>query len=602
MPNVSVQFGGQTLNVPGAYYTDNVDAANQPNIVNLPPLIFIGNGFGGKPKTPVTFGTLEDGQALMRGGPAASYLPFMFNPSSQVNGASQVVFINAASNTQATQNLLDANNVAQVILKTTDYGAPSNLMQSQISAGSLQGFSNQFSYLVKVALFDGVSGQSVVQDNLGIPICVAYRGSAPSGMYAQITGTIGAAAQLILSSPNIGESLSVPLGPGNYATIADVANVINGSPFWSANVLSVPDMPSQLLDINSNIPLVPMAATSGLAFIGASNYAPIPSMYNSIVFWINQHSNGMATASLGTSGGGFVGLAWTPLLQFSGGTNVPPTNSDYATALNAALAISGWVVFCDSNSAAVQALLAQHVVTASSIPNRKYRRGITGSSIGDGATAAGLASQGINTKQMTYCFPGIQRTDPVSGVNTLYGGLYLAAACAGIMCGNDVAMPLTHKVLSATGLEVSLNATQIGALQNTGVLVAYIDDQTGLPTIASDVTTWQTDSNPENVFNQQIAVRQYLAYGFVQAMQPYTGTIASPILTTIQRNAAKTFLNSQVRGAGSVGVLSSWDSKSLKLVYNGQQQLTAITVNVTFVGQNRFTEIQVNVQPLNFTI
>src|SRR6202012_2394632 len=92
----------------------------------------------------------------------------------------------------------------------------------------------------------------------------------------------------------------------------------------------------------------------------------------------------MATATV--SGAATDTVAFLPVTGvptfFSGARGIPPTNADYASALNVALGVPGWTVFCDSNAVAVQALLAQHVETASSTPYGMWRRGFTGSSTG----------------------------------------------------------------------------------------------------------------------------------------------------------------------------------------------------------------------------
>ena len=87
MPNVNVQFLGQTLVLPGAYYADNVSQALVPVQSLTPPLIFIGDFYGLAPKTPTTYTNAQDAKNAIRGAPSATYIDFMTNPSPSLNGA-----------------------------------------------------------------------------------------------------------------------------------------------------------------------------------------------------------------------------------------------------------------------------------------------------------------------------------------------------------------------------------------------------------------------------------------------------------------------------------------------------------------------------------
>ena len=145
--------------------------------------------------------------------------------------------------------------------------------------------------------------------------------------------------------------------------------------------------------------------------------------------------------------------------------------------------------------------------------------------------------------------------------------------------------------------------SKIKAATSAGVMVVNVPQQTGVPTIVSDVTTWQVDNNIENTSTQQVACRYWLAYSVVSVLRNYVGTIATPTTEATILNALKRLLNALVyTGGASNGVLASWDSGSLVLNYNGQNQLASITVAVTLVGQNRFITVFASVEPLAFTI
>lgn len=607
MPNNNIQFQGQTLPIPGSYYADNVTAAQPANPALVPPMVFIAFGFGGKPFSAQSFPS-GGGQALqnaLRGAPSADFVPFIANPSTVLFGASNVIYINASENTQSSLTLKD--NAAQniVALKSADFGSPSNLLQAEVLTGTNAG--------VMLTLFDGFTGITQdVEDNLGVPFQVAYVGAASgvtlsvtavSGIGTPITGggtalTAGAGASVLtLTSSAAGESITVPLGTAQYATVGQLVAYLNTTSAFVAQVLpnaSNGQLPTAFLDSVSNTALpVPSA--------GNPQFRNVTAGIGAILYWVNQFGVNLASAS-GVISGANDNPASLPLTHFTGAQSIPPTTGDYAIAFGAAAQQNAWTVFADSNNSAVVALGVQHAVDMSEPQNGKWRRFISGSSIGDTVTQAQTVARQMNAYQATYVYPGIFRTNTATGNNTLYSGLHVAAAVASMMAGNLIAQPLTMQPLIGNGVEVNLTTGaggQIDLLQQAGVMPVYTNPQSLQPTIVSDMTTWNNDNNPENVFNQQVGCRQALAYSLSQGLQIYVGNIASPYGIARAKKAATKILNQLIYSPGNNGILVSFDPKSLVLTYNGDTQTLTLVVNVVFVGQIRFILEQTFVQPLN---
>lgn len=588
MPNNNSQFQGQTLIIPKAYYADDVAGGN--NGVNLatPPLIFLGYGFGVRPQVPTTFNNAQDLLSAMRGGPCSGYVPFLTSPSNQLAGAQQITFINVGANTQSTYTA-SAGTSGVITFTSADYGLPSNQLQVSITAGTLAG--------KNVSLYDAYANVSVPPGvNLGVPFRMAYTGAA-TGVTMTVTVSGGVATTLATLGGAAGENITISLLPSNYSTVQGVVQYLNGTGFYSATVLSQGDLPSSNLDAATTVAL---PAPSG----GGFNYVNVSATLGDIVWWCNHQANTLATAAVVTGITSSSGLAPTniPFTLFTGATSTPPTTSNYASGFNVALAIPGWTVFADSNASGVVALGTQHANSASQPSVGRWRRFFTGSSIGDSIAATVSAAQSQNSKTTCYVYPGIYRTDTNTQVNTLYSGLYAAAAAAGMATGNPVATPLTNKALLGNGLEMNLTAAQIDQLQQAGVMCLY-KSANSLPTVASDLTTWQSDNNPENVFTQQIACRWQLAYLLTAALQPYVGSIAAALTETQILNAAKNTLNNAIYSqANQNGVIADWDANSLQLVYNGTTQTTALQVSVQLVGQNRFITMLVDVQTFNTSV
>ena len=600
MPNLNVSFGGQTLVRPGSYYLDNVATTFQAQPPTTPPLIFIGYAFGLKPQTPYTF---VDGASLtsaMRGGPAAAFVPFLMTPSAQLFGAQLITFINVGENTQSTLTLRNAAASGVEILTSTNYGLPSNLLQAKVETGSLAG--------KRVTIYDGFAASSVVGDNLGVPFALAYTGAATGGVSFTIATSGLNATNFNVTSPNTGETFNILLGTGNYATVGQIVQFLNGTGFYNAIIYGDGTLPSQYLDSGQTSGTLTPSGTGGY------NYSNVTAALGSVHYWVTQYASSFASGSISgsittlTSG---LAPANIPFTSFSGAASIPPTNNDYATAFNAALTIPGWAVVCDSNAAAVQSLGTQHAITASSPVAARWRRFYTGSSVGDSVNTTISNAQAQNSNRTIYTYPGIWNINPTTGLNQLYGGLYAAAAAAGMSTGNIVATPLTNKSILGTGVEALLTDTQINSLQQAGVMcirgstppaagsvaVANIP-----PTIVSDFTTWQIDANPENVFEQQMKCRDWLAYSLVNAMTPYVGSIADIYDEVRILNAVKSTLNSLIYVPGSNGVLNSWNPAFLNLSYSGPTQTASISASVILVGQNRFITEYVTIYPLNLQI
>lgn len=564
-------------------------------------MVLIAYSWGPKPKTPVTFTNPQNLLNAMRGAPGSAFVPFISNPSPALNGAQLVTLIDPSESTQSVYPLKASGSVGtQTLLTSTLYGPPSNQLTAQVSTGSVAG--------LKLTLTDNYAGSQLVGDNLTVPFQIAYSG-AVTGQTASyfVSSASGGTFSVVGNSP--ADTFTISTASGAYSTVASLVEYLNGTGYYFAQSLSSTggQLPADLLTATGS---VHMAAPVS----GALQYTNVNAYLQDINFWVNQFASTLATSVV--SGAALDVSGWLPVTGvptfFSGAQGVPPTAGDYASALNAALSTPAWTVFCDSNSPAVQALLAQHCELASTAPYGQWRRGFTGSSIGDTVAFTASAAVGLDSMSMAYLYPGIYRTNTTTGQNQLYGGLYAAAAAAAMATGNIVATPLTNKALNATGVENAnagsqLTQSQLVTLQNAGVMAVYVPQNTGIPTILSDVTTWQVDDNVENTSSQQVACRFWLAYTMVNALQPYVGTIASPLTEVAALNAAKAALNALIYvGGSSNGVLASgaetppWSN--LQLTFNGQNQLAGVTFNATLVSQNRYITCFASILPLNFTI
>lgn len=592
MPNVNSSFLGQTLIVPGVYEADDVSGVPVNNSPVNQTLIFIGYGYGQQKNVAVTYSGVADLTNAIRGGPASDFVPFLINPSGQLAGANLVTFINTSTGTQSSYVLNEANGTTHLgTVTSVNYGVPSNLLQVGVSGGTFAG--------KKVTLYDGWANTSIVGDNLGVPFALAYTGTASSGLTYTVATSGLVATSFAVASPNPFESATYTIGNSQFETVEDIVEALNGSGFWAATTLGDGSMPATLLDTATAVALAPPS-------MSIPQYLNVTASLGAVVYWFNQTAVNAGFASFVVSGSvtSYVsGLVPgnSPLQPLSGATNSVPTSNDYAGALTAALAVPGWSVFVDTNTPAVQSLLAQHCITASSISNGMYRRGFTGSALGDSVATTVSNAQALNAKEVSYAYPGIWRVDANTNVNTLYSGLYSAACAAGISCGSPFATAFTNKSIIATGVESKLTTTSINTLQQGGVMPVGVNSRTGVVTFVQDLTTWQNDANPENVHAQQVQCRFALANILKDALGPYIGTIAAPITIALIKTAVILALNGAVWAQSNNGVIASWDTSSLLLNYTASNQTLTVNVSVALVGQIDFITVFVNIEPLNLT-
>lgn len=613
MADVSIQVNGQTVITPGVYPFDQIVATLPFGFVPTGPLIFVAYGYGGTPAVvidgsnnhiarpgyvPTNYSDSVSLSNAMRGAPSTSYIDFMYNGTSEVNNASIVTYIEAGPNTQSAASLLASGAVAVVNMVSTNFGTPSNLLKYSVEPGSMS--ANLGGLGIALSIVDGFSGGSAFGDNLGVPFEVAYTGAASGVVYTVSTTISGQATLLQLISPVAGESVQFDLTSNVFSTVSSLIQEINGTGHFAAIGISSTStgfLPSSNLDVIANVALPAPVAT-------VNQYVPITATLGDIVYFINTQAAFLATATIANGITSATGYMPVPLNlgYFSGAVNNVPGPADYAIALNAALAVPAWAVFIDSGDPAVRALGAQHAETASSIPQRRWRRFFTGSALAESASTAQTNARNINQINCTYLWPGITKISTTTGLNQAFDGLHVSAACAGMVCGNPVAMPLTAKTLLGTGVEQTTDLSTKIALQGNGVLVLDYPGDTRIPTLMSDVTTWQNDPSAANIFNQQVACRYALAYYLLKNLQPYVGTIESSFDIGRATNAVKVLLNSLVyTGTNSNGILSSWDPNSLVLTYTGANQTLTVQVTVVLVGQVRFIPVDVSIAPLNIT-
>ncbi len=573
--NIFPSVNGAQIVIPGVYGSVTSSVQFTQSTGNG-PLVFIAQSYGVEPNTPTLFTDPQSLTQAMRGAPSAQYVPFFFNPSSEMSGATQVYLINVSPSLQSTASIIGTLTAGDITLTSANYGSPSNLLYYSLSQGSIQGYS--------LTITDKYSGQTVSGDNLGYPFGITYTGTA-TGVTYQVDNT-SPYPTFVLTSSNQGESFSFVLNPESFPTITSLVNTINGLGMYSAYVLSSSAglTPANVLDISS-----------GPVTVGTNGtYTYVPAFIGDVVAWVNNFAQGLVTASPTNSGPYFQAYALTldSNVQFTGASNGVPTSTNYADALQSALTIPASVVFIDNNEQSIVSLALAHVQAAASTGTSLPRRYVTGPSLGASVSTALQLAASLNTSYATVAYPG--GYSAVSGVNTLYSSLTTAAMYAGMMAGNVPRIPLTNKTINYTALETNLSVSQIESLQSGGVMCAYLPASTKLPTIATDVTTWLNSDNPSYIYNQQVALSTALLENLISNLQSFVGSdVVSTNITGGQiRNRILRAIN-RVTGT----IVSPGYPVNVSLSYNQLTESWSVKVGVVLLAQTRYIILSISLNP-----
>lgn len=574
-------FGGQTLVFPGVY-SSIIPQTNLPNTNATPPILLIGSAAGGNYNTPYTFSSWSDLLTFARGGNIANYIPYFTQPSpvAGVSVSNNIIFINVSNNVPSTLTVNTTVAGSNVVLEAANPGAPSNLLNIQIAANS------EYSVAMDVTLIDGYSNAAVGGVGLGVPFLLAYNGSASSGVTYNITAT-----EFVLSSPNPGESFTFSLGA--FSTMSQLVTAINETGVYEAVLFSSTDgnLPtSAWSESYATLPSAPIALSPPTS--GQLNYAAVVVGLPDFIYWVQNIANSLVSIKSINASANAWPLVTMGVTYFTGGQTVAPQVSDYANGFATALNVPAWIVWCDSDSYTVQLLGAEHAKQASQAGVGGYRRFITGSVLGATPAQAIEIASALSSKETTFVYPGLKVINNTTQTPQVISGHAASAMVASFFAGQYPSQSIINVPLNATGVEQSLTAAQIQQLLSAGVMVLAQRLTNSAPSVVQDVTTWQADSNPVNVFNMLVGAAQWTAYTLNNSLQKYIGQPSSPqTLANLQQDVKKT-LNALIYSTSNpIGVLASWNPNSLQVSYNGNTQSYNVSVEVQLINEGNYVLI-----------
>lgn len=498
----SIFFNGRLHSTPGVM-TRLDDTAMAPTGLTVGNVLAVlGRAQGGKPNTPLRFGSPAEARQVLIGGDLLTAVEKAFAPSTETNAPAEVVAIRVGAATQASLALADADDTNVITLTSDQYGLDANRTKVKIEAGTNRGkrITTQLGH-------DYYTADDIARD----AFTVEYTGTA---LTASISTTNG---QVTLAAGGA-DVATIPLA--DYPTIGALVDRINAVPdFEAAAAAGSADHPSlNALDTvtNQDCKTAPFTVTANL---------------QAIVDWFNGLGEGFVTATREAGAGAVpANIDWTYL---SGATDPAVTNEDWNAAFTVLQEADVQWVAPLSGAAAVHAMASAHCTFCSDVLKRE-RRALVGPNAGTPLSQVLDQPKALNSDRVALVWPGIYDYDR-SGALVLLPPYMAAAIVAAMFAGSDPGMPMTNKSLSVRGLEVRpRNPVDTDQLIQAGVLCLEEYDSTYR--VVRSVSTWLNDNKYNRVEVSCGAAADFVARNVREAVRPLVGQPANP--RTLSRTVA----------------------------------------------------------------
>lgn len=494
---MSVFFNGRLITTPTTASVVNDDAMRNQNLSVGNVAAMVGKSAGGKPKSPLRFGSPEQAKAELVSGELLDAVLAAFDPSSETGGPAEVVAFRVNPALPATGVMKDSTNANVIELTSTNYGARENQIRHKVEAGSVAG--------LRVTTQRG--NEYYTSDNLQRrAFSLRYTGGQAS---ATITTT---GTTVVLAAP-AGTTLHT-IDLTQYPTVQELADHINVLPGFDAAVL----------DRNYTAPTL-----NGLDYVTAADIKTadyiVKADLQAVVDWLNSAGEGFLTAVRAAGAGKPPAVADFAFL--TGGSDGVTTFTDWADAYEAMQSIDVQWITPATADPAVHAMNDSHCAYMSNVGKRE-RRSICGTALGTTDEQAVAAAKALNSDRTSLVHLGHYEYD-ATGKLVLFPPYISAARIAGGFSGVNPGTPLTNKNFKCRGLERDLrNPTDTDVLINGGVLCLENTEQ-GYKIVKS-ISTWLVNDNYNRVEQSTGVALDFTARNIRQALDVLRGQKGNPLV------------------------------------------------------------------------
>lgn len=579
-----IYWKGRPIVIPGAYAYVNADAMVPDRLSPANTIGAVGICRGGKPGTALRVTSLREALNTLRGGDLARAAELMYDPSSEIPGAGEVVFVRVNKATQASYT------GSGFTVTSKDYGEHTNFIRFKIEDGTVEG--------KKITIQHQSDDINEVLDNVGSVFTIKYTGSVAQARL-NINRTTGVLKVETSQDGNTWNTLvEYNLSAPEVSQVGLLIDALDGHPdlvCTASKYLVSYALPSTELD----------GVTA--QDIKTSEYTAT-AVRGSVKYWADVFSSLITFTP--TTYTALTNMNWTNLS--GGGEGSAPTLTDWADAIDV-LSQEADVkfVYVASGNEAVHLLALQHCEQMSDIKEGKERILICGGSLGETVDAVTTRAINMGAKRSVLVYPGIKRYNLTTGnLDTL--APYLAAAIVvGMAGGTPPELPLTFKTIKVQGLEKYLTNTELETLLNKGVCPLRFVKEDGIYQIVQSITTWQKDANVIYRKLSGMRIHDYLRQEVRNTAKRYIGQVADQMTIVSLRNAIAAKLDLLTRTPQNLqGVLTpatdesgkptpSW--KNLVVTYDGFDWVM-ISFDAHPVGEIAYITIEAVLKPAKMVI
>lgn len=490
-----VFFGGRKIITPATASAVNDDAMRNQNLSVGNVVALIGSSAGGKPKSPLRFGTPQEAIDTLESGELLEAVLAAFDPSSEVGGPATVIAFRVNPALQASGTLKSAAAADVISLTTTGYGQRQNQVKVKVEAGSISG----------LRVTTQRDDLYYTQDNIARRAFSLLYSGAEATATVSITGTT-----VTLAAPAGTTVATIPLT--DFPTIGKLVDRINVTPGFAAAVL----------DRNTD-----KAALNGLDFVTAQSVKTsyvVKADLQAVVDWLNSPAEGYLNAERVAGAG--APPAPSAFAYLTGGSDGTTVTGDWTAAFAEAQKVDIQWLTPVTGEAAIHAMADAHVAFMSTI-GRKERRAICGTTSGTTDQQALDQAKALNSDRTSLVHIGHYEYD-AEGKLRLLPPYISAARIAGGFSGVNPGTPLTNKNFKCRGLERDLrNPTDTDVLIEGGVLCLENTDQ-GYKVVKS-ISTWLVNDNYNKVEQSCGWALDFVARNVREALDILRGQKANPL-------------------------------------------------------------------------
>jgi hypothetical protein len=422
----------------------------------------MGKSTGGKPQTLLSFSTLGEAAEELMDGELLKAAAHAFFPGGDY--APQRIFAMRVDPGVQSGRVLKAGVNTVISLKSFNYGTPMNQLKMKLTNGTNAGSRKVIlQFKDQEEVIDNIRRQS---------LSLAYIGEGSTAVVNidnnHLTVTVAGRTEDNLD-----------LAFQDFPTIDRLTARINDNPVYNA----------VQYETESNVPSNQLDAVTGgdiktsTLMLTSNFWALISALDNALLIGNgNVEKASMADNTMPDNDDDFA--------YFQGGAAGEYTVAEWAKSLEILEAEDIQIISTPSTDDAVHTLIANHCIAMSNVQNRKERTAIVGGPIGQTIDEAIEKARALATKNVSYAYPSIIASSPITGETEILPASYFACKALGMETCVAVNEPLTWKSVKVLAFYKKLRTTEMEKLIRGGVMCGGTTDDNRLAVIRA-MTTFQ---------------------------------------------------------------------------------------------------------------